>query len=106
VKHNSTHVPPRNSRPTWQKTSYANLIRYAASGKYFARIRVGGKLIRLQQHSEPQIQTLSRRARKVRCSGDFGLGLSLPGHRSDSKPPPRKRIWVRRVESEAGFPYK
>ena len=30
----------------WQKTSYANLIRYQPSGKYFARLRVGGKLIR------------------------------------------------------------
>jgi len=30
----------------WQKTSYANLIRYQPSGKYFARLRVRGKLIR------------------------------------------------------------
>jgi integrase len=30
----------------WQKTSYANLIRYKPSGKYFARLRVRGKLIR------------------------------------------------------------
>jgi len=30
----------------WQKTPYANLIRYKSSGKYFARLRVGGKLIR------------------------------------------------------------
>ena len=30
----------------WQKTQYANLIRYVPSGRYFARIRVGGKLIR------------------------------------------------------------
>lgn len=30
----------------WQKTSYANLIRYAPSGMYFCRIRVQGKLIR------------------------------------------------------------
>jgi len=37
------------SKPTvrqWQKTSYANLIRYVPSGAYFARIRVRGKLIR------------------------------------------------------------
>ena len=31
---------------SWQKTPYANLIRYVPSGVYFARIRVGGKLIR------------------------------------------------------------
>jgi integrase len=30
----------------WQKTPYANLIRYEPSGKYFARLRVRGKLIR------------------------------------------------------------
>ena len=30
----------------WQKTPFANLVRYVASGKYFARLRIGGKLIR------------------------------------------------------------
>jgi integrase len=30
----------------WQKTPYANLVRYVPSGKYFARLRVHGKLIR------------------------------------------------------------
>src|SRR5438552_12333352 len=30
----------------WQKTQFANLLRYVPSGTYFARIRVGGKLIR------------------------------------------------------------
>src|SRR5205814_1609128 len=30
----------------WQRTQYANLIRYKPSKTYFARIRVGGKLIR------------------------------------------------------------
>src|SRR5437867_3459649 len=30
----------------WQKTPYANLIRYAPSGMYFCRIRVQGSLIR------------------------------------------------------------
>jgi len=30
----------------WQKTSYANLIRYVPSGMYFCRVRVRGKLIR------------------------------------------------------------
>ena len=27
------------------KTSYANLIRYVPSGKYYARLRINGKLI-------------------------------------------------------------
>ena len=31
---------------SWQKTPYSNLVRYVPSGAYFARIRVGGKLIR------------------------------------------------------------
>src|SRR6185369_9844685 len=30
----------------WQKTPYAILIRYEPSKTYFARIRIGGKLIR------------------------------------------------------------
>jgi integrase len=30
----------------WQKSQYANLIRYVPSGTYFARIRVAGKLVR------------------------------------------------------------
>src|SRR6266436_6042621 len=36
-------VTKKKSR--WSKTQYANLIRYVPSGKYFARIRVHGKLI-------------------------------------------------------------
>jgi integrase len=43
----STDQP--NSDPSerdWQKSPYANLFRYAPSGIYFARIRIGGKLIR------------------------------------------------------------
>lgn len=36
----------------WQKTSYANLIRYVPSGTYFARVRVGGKLIRRSLKTE------------------------------------------------------
>jgi len=35
-----------NADKDWQKTQYANLIRYVPSGTYFARLRVRGKLIR------------------------------------------------------------
>ncbi len=35
-----------NSGKEWQKTSYANLIRYVPSGIYYARLRIRGKLIR------------------------------------------------------------
>jgi integrase len=34
------------SEKDWQKTQYANLIRYVPSGTYYARLRVKGKLIR------------------------------------------------------------
>jgi len=38
---------PGTAKPkVWQKTQFANLLRYVPSGTYFARIRVGGKLIR------------------------------------------------------------
>ncbi|MGA9778865.1 MAG: hypothetical protein WBS33_11405, partial [Verrucomicrobiia bacterium] len=37
---------PSDDDSVWQKTSYANLIRYVPSGTYFARLRVKGKLIR------------------------------------------------------------
>lgn len=40
----STPLPP--AKPAWQKTQYANLVRYIPSGNYFARIKVRGKLIR------------------------------------------------------------
>ena len=37
---------PAKKNSLWQKTPYANLIRYIPSGMYFYRIRVRGKLIR------------------------------------------------------------
>ena len=40
----STSETENNSE--WQKTPYANLVRYKSSGIYFARFRVRGKLIR------------------------------------------------------------
>src|SRR5271168_3583573 len=33
------------NQPVWQKTQYANLIRYVPSGTYYARIRIRGKLL-------------------------------------------------------------
>jgi integrase len=35
-----------DQKTVWQKTPYANLVRYIPSRKYFARLRVKGKLIR------------------------------------------------------------
>ena len=33
-------------QPVWQKSQYANLMRYVPSGTYYARIRIRGKLLR------------------------------------------------------------
>lgn len=41
-----TEQPPPEPESDWQKTPFANLIRYGPSQTYFARIRVKGKLIR------------------------------------------------------------
>jgi hypothetical protein len=49
---NDVKTPPEES--LWQKTQFANLVRYIPSGIYFARFRVRGKLIR--KSSLPQIQ--------------------------------------------------
>jgi integrase len=38
--------PNAEDESLWQKTQYANLIRYKPSKAYFARIRINGKLIR------------------------------------------------------------
>ena len=45
---NDRNAAPKTAKPgkEWQKTSYANLIRYVPSGIYYARLRVKGKLIR------------------------------------------------------------
>jgi hypothetical protein len=45
-RENVSHLQPDDRESPWQKISFANLIRYSPSDKYFARIRVGGKLIR------------------------------------------------------------
>jgi hypothetical protein len=37
---------PTTEEPLWESTTVQNLIRYRPSGTYFARFKVGGKLIR------------------------------------------------------------
>lgn len=44
--HCVTKRPTPPPDPLWQKTSFANLVRYVPNDKYFARVRVAGKLIR------------------------------------------------------------
>jgi hypothetical protein len=39
----------------WQKTQYANLIRYVPSGTYFAQLRVNGNLIRKSLKAEAMV---------------------------------------------------
>ena len=46
MKRNTKQPSAAKRGKAWQKTQYANLLRYVPSGTYFARIRVGGKLIR------------------------------------------------------------
>lgn len=55
------------SEPQWQKTPYANLVRYEPSGTYFARLRVRGKLIRRS------LKTTQIRVAKLRL-GDLEKG--------------------------------
>lgn len=42
------HAEPTADNPCkdWQKTQFANLVRYVPSGTYYSRLRVAGKLIR------------------------------------------------------------
>ena len=37
---------PTTEEPLWESTTVQNLIRYRPSGTYFARFKVGGKLVR------------------------------------------------------------
>ena len=43
---------------SWTKTRYANLVRYAPSGKYFIRAKVNGKLIR--ESLKTDVETVAR----------------------------------------------
>jgi hypothetical protein len=42
-----TQAAPAADNPAkdWQKTQFANLVRYVPSGTYYARLRAAGKLI-------------------------------------------------------------
>jgi len=48
LKNGKAHTPamPTNDYPLWEHTTVQNLLRYRPSGTYFARFKVGGKLIR------------------------------------------------------------
>jgi len=46
TKQKTANEDSAESPKVWQRTSFANLIRYTPSGMYFCRIRVQGRLIR------------------------------------------------------------
>ena len=46
MKERQAESTAAQSSNDWQATQFANLIRYVPSRTYFARLRVGGKLIR------------------------------------------------------------
>jgi integrase len=65
-----------NTDKDWQKTSFANLIRYTSSGTYYARLRVKGKLIRRSLKTDVlsvgklRLSDLEREERQRAESGD------------------------------------
>ncbi|MBM3835826.1 MAG: hypothetical protein FJ403_21685 [Verrucomicrobia bacterium] len=59
---------------TWQKTSFANLVRYIPSGTYFARVPVRGKLIRKSLKTD-KISVAQLRMTDVRL-GNSNLAMS------------------------------
>ena len=42
----SSRLKTKDSKRNWESTRVQNLIRYGPSGTYFARFKVGGKLVR------------------------------------------------------------
>jgi integrase len=66
-----------NPAKDWQKTQFANLIRYVPSGTYYARLRVRGKLIRRS------LQTEVLSVAKLRL-GDFEKQERQRGESGDS----------------------
>ena len=64
-------VTDNQSDSKWQKTPFANLLRYIPSGMYFARIRVRGKLIRRKLKTKTlsvaklRLQDLEKQERRI-----------------------------------------
>ena len=67
---NGEKTPPEES--LWQKTQFANLVRYIPSGIYFARFRVRGKLIR--KSPKEQFDVCLRKDLRLK-NGHFSLTL-------------------------------
>jgi integrase len=75
---NERQVEPTATNPCkeWQKTQFANLVRYVPSGIYYARLRVKGKLIRkslktgVVSVAKLRLTDLERQERQRAESGD------------------------------------
>jgi hypothetical protein len=73
MKERKDQMPPaEDANPLWQKTQYANIVRYVPSGTLFARFKVRGKLFRTV-HELAQLAALvsSARARPERNWGEW-----------------------------------
>ena len=96
MKTRSVSVESSGQKPKlWQKTSYANLIRYVPSGAYFCRIRVRGVLIRkslktdvlsvaklrLADEEKTQRQAADRQTALQRGRGQMTFGETLAVYR-------------------------
>jgi hypothetical protein len=77
------------SRNDWQKTQFANLVRYVPSGTYYARLRVQGKLVRRSLKTKAisvaklRLSELEKRERRLadhqRPSAKGTITLGSPG---------------------------
>ena len=83
----------------WQKTPYASLVRCVPSGAYFARIRVGGKLIRqglttkVRSVAKPRLADVEKRERS-----NLEAHTSLVA--SDATVRDLVKLWRERMEAE------
>jgi integrase len=73
---NEEKMPPAQS--LWQKTQFANLVRYIPSGVYFARFRVKGKLIR------KSLKTKTLTVAKLRLGDLAKAGRQTAGSQSNA----------------------
>jgi hypothetical protein len=74
-----SHTETNGAKPSqWQRTQYSNLIRYIPSGTYFARVRVGGKLIRKNEFPFREIYDLSKQ-------NEIGWTATIPPRQSGKR---------------------
>jgi len=118
AKRNVANVKSSEKCKLWQKTNYANLIRYTPSGVYFCRIRVRGQLfrrslktdvlsvakLRLTDEEKKHRQTAQRQLAIQRGRGQmtFGDALEIYRARLQANPdikPKTKHYYEQRIVS-------